>query len=492
MKFNFVLYDLSGKILSQLYLKEYKSVSNALRAAKNIANDDNILIIYLEDVPVKDIISTNKKVGVAAACKRCGKIFVRTTKNKFFCKECYEESHQEKICPVCGKKFKICYQDFTCCSMSCAKKLSTPFKDPEIIKKIAKTNLERYGVENPFNSPEIQKRAILNRDEIKKAESLKETNKIKYKESRRIKELNSGSRSISHKEMILLDKFKSEPGSRTFNVIQSKTFEDCVFKNKLRFDFYIPEFFNKEFNEIIPPVLIEYDGAQHYKPVRFNNIPDSQMYRNFISCQVKDWYKDLYAITNNINFIRIADSRGQNFNDIYKNAYIIGKSQYSDQIFEAFDIIKQDCVNNGKGVTYLIESGIKCTFKCDKESNCQVCHNYALSKNTPKVFYIKDLINDYLSQDLSKSVTFQGLEPLDTLKQHLWFIYHFRKISSDPIYLWTGYNEEECEDLIYLIKKMKWENIIIKFGRFIPNRPHKYDEVLGVELSSDNQYARRI
>jgi hypothetical protein len=36
------------------------------------------------------------------------------------------------------------------------------------------------------------------------------------------------------------------------------------------------------------------------------------------------------------------------------------------------------------------------------------------------------------------------------------------------------------EEVIYLI---------FKFGRFIPDRPHRFDEVLGVELASDNQFA---
>ena len=35
-------------------------------------------------------------------------------------------------------------------------------------------------------------------------------------------------------------------------------------------------------------------------------------------------------------------------------------------------------------------------------------------------------------------------------------------------------------------------NIIIKFGRYIPNQKPHYDEVLGVNLASDNQYAERI
>jgi hypothetical protein len=41
---------------------------------------------------------------------------------------------------------------------------------------------------------------------------------------------------------------------------------------------------------------------------------------------------------------------------------------------------------------------------------------------------------------------------------------------------------------------MLWDykNIIIKYGRYIPNQTPHYDEVLGVYLASDNQYAVRI
>ena len=34
-----------------------------------------------------------------------------------------------------------------------------------------------------------------------------------------------------------------------------------------------------------------------------------------------------------------------------------------------------------------------------------------------------------------------------------------------------------------------WDNIIIKFGRFIPDQKSTFDSVLGVELASQNQYA---
>ena len=75
----------------------------------------------------------------------------------------------------------------------------------------------------------------------------------------------------------------------------------------------------------------------------------------------------------------------------------------------------------------------------------------------------------------------------------MWFIYYFKQNHDDTIIIWTGYTEEECEDLIYLIKeKMKYENIIIKFGRYIPNQKPHFDPVLGVNLASDNQYAKKI
>ena len=38
----------------------------------------------------------------------------------------------------------------------------------------------------------------------------------------------------------------------------------------------------------------------------------------------------------------------------------------------------------------------------------------------------------------------------------------------------------------------QFKNIIIKYGRFIPNHKPHNDEVLGINLASDNQYAERI
>ena len=39
---------------------------------------------------------------------------------------------------------------------------------------------------------------------------------------------------------------------------------------------------------------------------------------------------------------------------------------------------------------------------------------------------------------------------------------------------------------------MNFKNIIIKFGRYVPNQKEHYDEILGINLASSNQYAEVI
>ena len=289
---------------------------------------------------------------------------------------------------------------------------------------------------------------------------------------------------------IILNKFRQSTIPHISEVEIEKTFEDCIFRKPLRFDFYIPH------NDIDnnQEMLIEYDGEQHYHPVKFsNNITEQKMYKDFISTQVKDWYKDFYCITHNIPLIRIKynQKKNNNFEDIFSNSYIIGKAQSSDDRIDTFDIIDADFINY-KDATFVIYAGISCTFKCCKD-NPSICHNNPLCKQPKINCSITELIERYDNQTISRTVTFQGLESLDNLKQILWFIYYFKQNHDDTIIIWTGYTEEECEDLIYLIKeKMKYENIIIKFGRYIPNQKPHFDPVLGVNLASDNQYAKKI
>lgn len=59
-----------------------------------------------------------------------------------------------------------------------------------------------------------------------------------------------------------------------------------------------------------------------------------------------------------------------------------------------------------------------------------------------------------------------------------------------PFIIYTGYYPDEISAEINELKRYK--NVIVKFGRYIPNRKSVFDEVLGVTLASDNQWAERI
>lgn len=131
-----------------------------------------------------------------------------------------------------------------------------------------------------------------------------------------------------------------------------------------------------------------------------------------------------------------------------------------------------------------------CTFKCLTEKNLpiSICQNCDIAKQTDIDFSITEIITRYLKNDITEAIVCAGLEPLDSFDELLEFIDEFRKISNDNIIIYTGYNEDEIYDRIYLLSQ--FSNIIVKFGRFIPNQEKHYDEILGVELASPNQYAK--
>ena len=149
----------------------------------------------------------------------------------------------------------------------------------------------------------------------------------------------------------------------------------------------------------------------------------------------------------------------------------------------------EDFVNYKKPSMFIIFPN--CTFKCDKEAGCSICQNSSLA-NEPNIEIKEiDIIERYIKNPITKAIVFGGLEPFDS-EEILMFIEHIREYTNDEIVIYTGYTEEEIFDEIKWLQSDGIENIIIKFGRFIPNQQPHYDEVLGVKLASNNQYARRI
>lgn len=152
------------------------------------------------------------------------------------------------------------------------------------------------------------------------------------------------------------------------------------------------------------------------------------------------------------------------------------------------NIIFEDFVNYKKPSMFIATT--KCDFKCDKEAGCQVCQNSDLANSPTIEINNNEIIKRYLDNPITEAVVIGGLEPFDTFEELYQFIEDFRKKSNDDIIIYTGYYLEEISEKIRQLSLFL--NIIIKFGRFIPNQKSHYDTVLGVDLASDNQYAVRM
>ena len=133
-----------------------------------------------------------------------------------------------------------------------------------------------------------------------------------------------------------------------------------------------------------------------------------------------------------------------------------------------------------------------CDWKCCKELNMDIClcQNSPIATQKNHNFSDTRIVNRYLKNKLTSAIVIAGLEPLLQWDQLLALIQQFRSKTDDDIVIYTGYKENELYEQIAALKA--FQNIIIKFGRYVPNQQSHYDEVLGVDLASDNQYAERI
>lgn len=152
------------------------------------------------------------------------------------------------------------------------------------------------------------------------------------------------------------------------------------------------------------------------------------------------------------------------------------------------DIVDEDFVNYKNPSMFIIFP--YCTFKCDKENGNQICQNSSLIKEPNVSVEIAAVVNRYCHNPITNSVVCGGLEPFDSWLELVKLITEFRKRTQDDIVIYTGYKEEEIAEQVKQLAQ--FPNIVIKYGRFIPNQTSRLDDVLGIKLASPNQYARRI
>ena len=134
-----------------------------------------------------------------------------------------------------------------------------------------------------------------------------------------------------------------------------------------------------------------------------------------------------------------------------------------------------------------------CNWKCCIETNIPVtvCQNSDLAKQKDIDIPIDEIFNRYISNPISEAIVIGGLEPMMQFEDVYDLIKYFRdKKVNDVFVIYTGYYPNEIQDKIENLKAFK--NIICKFGRYVPNQEKHFDDVLGVNLVSDNQYGEVI
>lgn len=147
-------------------------------------------------------------------------------------------------------------------------------------------------------------------------------------------------------------------------------------------------------------------------------------------------------------------------------------------------IISEDFVNYKKSSMTIMFP--YCTFKCGTD----YCQNSSLADEKNIEISIEEIVKRYIQNPITESMVMQGLEPFDSWNDLYLLLVELRKYSSDDFVIYTGYNKDEIQDKIKQLSIFK--NVIVKFGRYIPNQEKHYDNVLEVYLASDNQYAEKI
>ena len=148
-------------------------------------------------------------------------------------------------------------------------------------------------------------------------------------------------------------------------------------------------------------------------------------------------------------------------------------------------IVEEDFVNFNKPSMLLLMPS--CNWKCGQG----LCQNSSMAKARNIDAIPKQIALRYANNPITKALIFSGLEPMLSFEDVVEMIVEFRKVSEDEVVIYTGYTEEEVKHKIKYLQE-NFKNIIVKFGRYTPDEEVHCDSILGVNLASNNQYAKKI
>ena len=149
------------------------------------------------------------------------------------------------------------------------------------------------------------------------------------------------------------------------------------------------------------------------------------------------------------------------------------------------DVKYEDFVNYRKPSMFI--STASCTFKCFSGLRENLCQNLPLLRCPVVEIDDSVLVGRYVSNPFTSAVVVGGLEPFDQFGELFSFARTLRKSCDDDLVVYTGYDEHEVSGMASILAQLG--HVIVKYGRFVEGRQPRFDPVLGVVLSSDNQHA---
>lgn len=152
-------------------------------------------------------------------------------------------------------------------------------------------------------------------------------------------------------------------------------------------------------------------------------------------------------------------------------------------------IVDEDFSNYKKPAMFIGTSS--CGGKCCTEANIplSICQNDGWRNNAPVHYGNEKIFKRYIDNKITSAFVIGGLEPFEQYGELLDLVVYIRDVKQceDDIVIFTGYYPSEIHEMLHSLRKFK--NIIVKFGRYVPNDTPVFDELLGVTLASKNQKA---
>lgn len=152
------------------------------------------------------------------------------------------------------------------------------------------------------------------------------------------------------------------------------------------------------------------------------------------------------------------------------------------------NIVEEDFINYKEPSMFI--AACYCDWKCCTEQgmSISICQNSEIAKQKSIDISDTEIFQRYISNPITKAIVIGGLEPFMQFDEIYNLIALFRNNRcSDTFVIYTGYEINEVQISRALPKLKTLGNIVLKTGRYIPNHQPHYDDILGINLISDNQ-----